>query len=71
MGSFASQANANKLAKQLVDLEYKAFVSRKRLNGRVMYRVRVGPRATREEAAGLAERLKIDRQPVRVVEHPG
>ncbi|MFK8015531.1 MAG: SPOR domain-containing protein [Gammaproteobacteria bacterium] len=71
VGSFASQANANKLADQLNDLEYKSFVSRKRLNGRVMYRVRVGPRATREEALGLAERLKIDRQPVRVVEHPG
>ena len=71
VGSFASQANADKLADQLVDLEYKAFVSRKRLNGRVMYRVRVGPRATREEAGELAQRLKTEGQPVSVVEHPG
>ncbi len=71
VGSFASQANASKLADALVALEYKAFVSRKMLDGRVMYRVRVGPRATRDEALALAQRLKDDRQPVRVVEHPG
>jgi len=71
VGSFASEANARKLATQLVALDYRAFVSRKMLNGRPMYRVRVGPRATREEAAALAERLRTDRQPVRIVEHPG
>lgn len=71
VGSFSSQANANKLAAKLGDLQYKAFVSRKSVNGRVWYRVRIGPRATREEAVELSRRLKQDSQAVAIVPHPG
>ena len=71
VGSFASQANADRLANTLTALDYKAFVSRKRLEGRVLYRVRVGPKATRDEALELASRLRRDRQAVAVVPHPG
>ncbi|MEM6640447.1 MAG: SPOR domain-containing protein [Pseudomonadota bacterium] len=71
VGSFESQDNANRLSDQLTRLGYKAFVSSKRLDGRAMYRVRVGPKPTRDEAGKLAERLRKDRQSVRVVPHPG
>ncbi|MFK7886694.1 MAG: SPOR domain-containing protein [Gammaproteobacteria bacterium] len=71
VGSFSSQANANKLAARLVGLQYKAFVSRKSVNGRVFYRVRIGPRATRSEAVELSRRLKQDSQAVAIVPHPG
>lgn len=71
VGSFSSQANANKLADKLVGLQYKAFVSRKSVNGRVWYRVRVGPRTTRAEAVELSKRLKRDSQAVAIVPHPG
>ena len=71
VGSFSSQANANKLTEKLVGLQYKAFVSRKSVNGRVWYRVRVGPRTTRAEAVELSKRLKGDAQAVAIVPHPG
>ena len=71
VGSFSSQSNAQRLAERLDGLGYKAFVSRRVVNDRVMYRVRVGPEASREAAAGLAERLRADKQPASVVEHPG
>lgn len=71
VGSFSSQSNAQRLAEQLEGLGYKAFVSRKVVNDRVMYRVRVGPEPSRDAAEGLALRLREDRQPASIVEHPG
>lgn len=71
VGSFSSQSNADKLARRLTDLGYKAFVSRKVIDDRVMYRVRVGPQRSRDDAEAIARRLRAEDQPVRIVEHPG
>lgn len=71
VGAFSSQSNAARLAERLSGKGYKAFVSRKVVDGRVLYRVRVGPEPTRAAAEALGARLKEDKQPVRIVEHPG
>ena len=60
LGSFASQANADRLAGQLKSRGYKAFVSRLDSGSRTRYRVRVGPEQERAQAETLAERLRRD-----------
>jgi DedD protein len=60
LGSFASQANAERLAGQLKSRGYKAFVSRLDSASRTRYRVRVGPEQERAQAENLAERLRRD-----------
>jgi len=60
LGSFASQANADRLAGQLKSRGYKAFVSRLDTGSRTRYRVRVGPEQERAQAENLAERLRRD-----------
>ncbi|MFK8030796.1 MAG: SPOR domain-containing protein [Gammaproteobacteria bacterium] len=70
VGSFASQENAERLAGLLRGKSYKAFVMRNVIEGRVRYRVRVGPVNERGEADLLAAALREDRQPARVLSHP-
>ncbi|MBT8144777.1 MAG: SPOR domain-containing protein, partial [Gammaproteobacteria bacterium] len=70
VGSFSSETNARRLAGLLQSSDYPAFVARHVVQGRVMYRVRVGPEPTRERALELAERLQEDRQQTQVVQHP-
>ncbi len=70
VGSFASQENAERLAERLRGKSYKAFVMRNVVDGRVRFRVRVGPVAQRSEADLLATALQEDRQPARVLSHP-
>lgn len=70
VGSFSNQSNAQRLADRLATLEYPAFVTRNVVEGRVMYRVKVGPETTRQAADQLAMRLKEDEHPARVVPHP-
>jgi DedD protein len=60
LGSFASQANAERLAGQLKSRGYKAFVSRLDSGSGTRYRVRVGPEQERAHAENLAERLRRD-----------
>lgn len=70
VGSFSSETNARRLAGLLQASDYRAFVVRNVVDGRVMYRVRVGPEPDRERAAVLAERLEADRQQTQLVRHP-
>lgn len=70
VGSFASKDNAERLSGVLKGKSYNAFVMPNEVNGRVLYRVRVGPVAQRSEADLLAAALREDRQPARVLSHP-
>jgi len=57
LGSFASRANADHLARQVRSQGFQVSVSQSS-SGRHLYRVRVGPAHDRAAAAGLAERLR-------------
>jgi len=70
VGSFASADNARGLAADLESGGFNAFVERwQGESGRVLFRVRVGPEATRADAEKLAARLGSRVQQTRVVEH--
>ncbi len=58
VGAFAEEGPARGLVRQLESRGFRAFVLSE--NRRGPWRVRVGPVATREEADGLARRLKRD-----------
>lgn len=70
VGAFARQENAERLAERLRDKKYKAFVMRNVVDGRVRFRVRVGPVKQRADADLLAAALTEDRQPAKVLQHP-
>jgi len=70
VGSFARQENAERLAERLRDKKYRAFVMRNVIDGRVRFRVRVGPVKERADADLLATALTEDRQPAKVLRHP-
>lgn len=70
LGSFASEANAERLTTQLKARGYKAFVSRLDSGSRTRYRVRVGPEEDRSRAESLADRLRRDGQAAVVVPLP-
>lgn len=57
LGSFSEEENARRLVQRVATFGYKAAVSTTKSNGRTMYRVRVGPHATREEASAVASSL--------------
>jgi DedD protein len=57
VGSFGEEANAARLAQRVNTFGYKPSVSSLRANGRTMYRVRVGPFATRPQADATASAL--------------
>jgi DedD protein len=59
LGSFGAEANARRLAQQAQTYGYKAEVSSYRgSNGKTLYRVRVGPQATRAAAEAAASALR-------------
>jgi DedD protein len=57
LGSFGEEANARRLAQRVDGFGHKAVVSSVRSNGRTLYRVRVGPMATRGAADATASAL--------------
>jgi DedD protein len=57
LGSFSNRENANRMVNDLVDQGFPAHVSVTSSGGRSMYRVRVGPRPSRDSAAELARTL--------------
>lgn len=61
VGSFSQQGNAEKLSSKLAAEGFPAFVERTDVGGRSIFRVKVGPRPTREAADVLRQRL-IDKQ---------
>jgi DedD protein len=58
LGSFSAEANARRLAQQAGTYGYKAQVSSHKDGGRTLYRVRVGPQATRAAADAAASALR-------------
>jgi DedD protein len=58
LGSFSEEANARRLAQQAGTYGYKAEVSSYKGGGRTLYRVRVGPQATRAAADAAASALR-------------
>jgi DedD protein len=57
VGTFGQKNNANRLAAGLKERGFAAFVSPATRGGKTLYRVRVGPPGSREDAAGVASRL--------------
>jgi len=57
VGTFGQKANAEKLAGTLNGRGFSAAVSEIKRDGRLLYRVRVGPPGDRDSAAALAARL--------------
>jgi DedD protein len=58
LGSFSAETNARRLAQQAGTYGYKAEVSSHKDGGRTLYRVRVGPQATRAAADAAASALR-------------
>jgi DedD protein len=58
LGSFGEEANARRIAQQAGTYGYKAEVSSSKSGGRTLYRVRVGPQATRGAADAAASALR-------------
>ncbi|HEX7235995.1 MAG TPA: SPOR domain-containing protein [Gammaproteobacteria bacterium] len=67
LGVFEDEANAKRLAQRSATFGYKAEVSSYRSSGRTLYRVRVGPQATRGAADAAASALKAHGVEARVV----
>ena len=61
VAALGNEAAARAMAADLQSRGYAAFVLEYRLNGKVYYRVRVGPEAQRERAEALAGRLGGER----------
>jgi len=57
LGSFGEEANARRLVDRVKTFGYQAQVSSYRSNGRTLYRVRVGPLASRSQADATASAL--------------
>ncbi|WP_090206817.1 SPOR domain-containing protein [Ectothiorhodospira magna] len=71
VGSFGQEANARSEAERLRQAGFPAFVERTSADGRVLYRVKVGPKLERHGAQSLQARLQAE-QSLRgiVVTHP-
>jgi DedD protein len=67
LGSFEAEANAKRLAQRAGTFGYKAEVSSYRSGGKTLYRVRVGPQATRAAADAAASALRAHGVEARVV----
>jgi DedD protein len=70
-GTFSKAATARDLVARLQKLGFKAFVMEVKDGGRNLYRVRIGPVATRADAEALAKRVtQKARLEARPVPHP-
>jgi DedD protein len=63
VGSFASRANADRLANELKGKGFSAFVSEGTSGGKKLFRVRVGPETDKAAAQSLAGRLRAAGRP--------
>src|SRR5690606_24205647 len=57
VGSFGDEDNAERLAQRVAALGHSPRITTYRAGGKVMYRVRIGPHATREAAEAAASAL--------------
>jgi DedD protein len=70
LGSFSNQANAERLAADLRQSGYAAFLSQLTTSSGSLHRVRVGPQKDRESAEAVAGKLNGDGHKGQVVPHP-
>jgi DedD protein len=71
VGSFSKEATAKTIAADLKHRGFQAFVMEHREDGKTLYRVRVGPVATREAADALGRKITQQTgQAARPVRHP-
>ncbi len=70
LGSFSNQANADRLAAELRQQGFAAFLSRLQTPNGQLHRVRVGPQRDRASAEAMAVRLERAGQKGQVVPHP-
>jgi DedD protein len=68
LGSFEDEANARRLAQRAGTFGYKAEVSSYESGARTLYRVRVGPQATKAAAEAAASALRAHDMEARVME---
>jgi len=67
LGSFEDEGNAKRMAQRAGTFGYKAEVSSDRNGARTLYRVRVGPQATKASADAVASALRAHGVEARVV----
>ena len=70
LGSFSDQENAERLAADLRDQGFVAFLSQVRSGGAQMHRVRIGPQKDRNSAEAIAAQLTKSGLNGQVVTHP-
>lgn len=70
LGSFSNKANAEKLAADLRDQGFAAFLSQWQSDSGQLHRVRVGPQKNRESAEAVAAKLRAEGLKGQVVPHP-
>jgi DedD protein len=70
LGSFSNQATAERMVQDLRTRGHEAFVMPVKSGGNTLYRVRIGPLASREEAAAALQRVKTLAPNAAVVAHP-
>ena len=70
LGSFGDQANANKLAAELRQQNFTAFLSKLSTGNGELHRVRIGPQKDRSSAEKVAEQLAKAGHKGQVVPHP-
>lgn len=70
LGSFSNQQNAEKLAANLRDQGYAAFLSQLERGGTALHRVRIGPQKDRAGAEQIATQLAKSGHKGQVVPHP-
>lgn len=70
LGSFSKQESAERLAKQVREKGYDAFVMPVKSGSSTLYRVRVGPMQDRASAETTLGRVKATVPAAAVVAHP-
>lgn len=70
LGSFSRKENADRLAAELRNKGYAAFISQLSQSGEPLHRVRIGPQKNRDDAEMTAAKLAKDGVKSQVVPHP-
>lgn len=70
LGSFANQENAERLAAELREQGYAAFLSQLQTDSGALHRVRIGPQKDRDSAEAIAAQLEKSGHKGRAVPHP-
>lgn len=64
VGSFSNRGNAEKLVQQIREMKYAAFMEQADVDGKTLYRVKVGPEVDRKLADKMLVSLNKDLKPL-------